>query len=415
MSAAKQKYKPYPKYKDSGVDWLGRVPEHWSIVPFFGEVKLCKRSNQGMIDDNLLSLSFGRIIRKDINTGDGLLPASFETYQIVEEGDEIFRFTDLQNDHRSLRSARVVERGIITSAYLAVTPKFKECSYFSHLMRSYDTTKVFYSMGGGLRQSLKFDDVRRLPIISPPPAEQTAIADFIERECGRMDKLVEKKQQFIALLKEKRQALITHAVTKGLNPKAKMKDSGVEWLGMVPEHWEVKKVKYLVRLQSGDFITSDSIQESGSYLVYGGNGKRGYTDQFTHEGEYLLIGRQGALCGNINYASGKFWASEHAVVGNPITTFDIFWLGELLRAMNLNQYSVSAAQPGLAVDRIASLPIPVPPDNEQISISNHLKQENARIDRLLAKTEKSIDLLKERKTALITAAVTGQIDVSQSA
>jgi type I restriction enzyme S subunit len=159
-------------------------------------------------------------------------------------------------------------------------------------------------------------------------------------------------------------------------------------------------------LQSGDGINGDSIEESGEFPVFGGNGLRGYTGSYTHDGEYALIGRQGALCGNINYARGKFWASEHAVVVTPIDTSDTRWLGELLRAMNLNQYSTSAAQPGLSVDVIGNLRIPVPPALEQKLIAAFLDRETARIDELVAEQQRLIALLKEKRQAVISHAVT---------
>ena len=151
---------------------------------------------------------------------------------------------------------------------------------------------------------------------------------------------------------------------------SEMKDSGVEWLGEIPKNWEVKKLKYVASLKSGDSITSNNIKDEGIYPVYGGNGLRGYTSNYTHSGKYILIGRQGALCGNINYASNEFWASEHAVVVNPVIEVNLTWLGELLRSMNLNQYSVSAAQPGLAVGMIENLYIPY----TSIKIQNKIKK-----------------------------------------
>lgn len=147
------------------------------------------------------------------------------------------------------------------------------------------------------------------------------------------------------------------------------------------------------------------------YPVYWGNGLRGYTDSFTHSGNYVLIGRQGALCGNINYAHGEFWASEHAVVVTPLEKCDYRWLGESLRNMNLNQYSLSAAQPGIAIDRISALKIAVPPFEEQELITGYLDHETSKIDGLLSAIKDSIALLKERRSALITAAVTGQIEL----
>ena len=193
-------------------------------------------------------------------------------------------------------------------------------------------------------------------------------------------------------------------------PYPAYKDSGVEWLGKVPEHWGIQKLKWLANLKSGDFITSESIKDSGDFPVYGGNGLRGFTDSFTHYGDYVLIGRQGALCGNINYASGAFWASEHAVVVTPYRKTATKWLGELLLSMNLNQYSVSAAQPGLAVERIVDLIVPVAPLDEQREIAAHLDRETVRIDALITKKTRFIELLREKRHALITHAVTKGLD-----
>ena len=146
-------------------------------------------------------------------------------------------------------------------------------------------------------------------------------------------------------------------------PYEKYKETGVQWLGKIPAHWQVKRIKDLSELQSGDAVTNQQFTDEG-YPVYGGNGLRGFFPHYNHQGEYILIGRQGALCGNINYASGKFWASEHAVVVHKVKEVDTFWYGELLRTMNLNQYSLAAAQPGLSVDKIKRLELPTPPIEE---------------------------------------------------
>jgi type I restriction enzyme S subunit len=186
--------------------------------------------------------------------------------------------------------------------------------------------------------------------------------------------------------------------------------SRLVWAPVVPAHWTVKKLAFLASLKSGDSITTDDIKDDGQYPVYGGNGLRGYTDEFTHDGEYALIGRQGALCGNINYAKGKFWASEHAVVVAPREEIAVRWLGELLRAMELNQYSVSAAQPGLSVETIAALRVPVPPLKEQRAIADYLDRETARLDALVAAKERVLGLMAEKRRALITRAVTRGLD-----
>lgn len=188
------------------------------------------------------------------------------------------------------------------------------------------------------------------------------------------------------------------------------KDSGVEWAGVLPAEWQILKLKRAARLQSGEFITSEAIEDDAQYPVYGGNGLRGYTVAYTHDGEFALIGRQGALCGNINYAEGKFWASEHAVVVYPEKGIVTRWLGELLRSMNLGQYSVSAAQPGLSVERIADLLIPMPSQVEQTQIARFLDHETARIDALIEEQQRLIELLKEKRQAVISHAVTKGLD-----
>jgi type I restriction enzyme S subunit len=188
------------------------------------------------------------------------------------------------------------------------------------------------------------------------------------------------------------------------------KDSGVEWLGEVPEHWGLKRVKDLALLQSGDSIVSEQIEDEGSYPVYGGNGLRGYFSHYTNNGDHILIGRQGALCGNINYTHGKFWASEHAVVVYLNSKVVMKWYGEMLKVMNLNQYSLSAAQPGLAMDRIKRLLLPVPPLSEQKAIANYLDTKTAHIDRKIdLLTRKAIQYGK-LKQSLINETVTRGLD-----
>ena len=182
------------------------------------------------------------------------------------------------------------------------------------------------------------------------------------------------------------------------------------WINTVPKHWESKRLKYVASLKSGEAIAADSITESGDYPVFGGNGLRGYTSFYSHCGDYVLIGRQGALCGNINYANGCFWASEHAIVVDTHGKTEVKWLGELLRFMNLNQYSQSAAQPGLAVEFVSSLTIPVPPVSDQRAIANFLDRETTQIDTLVAAKERLLTLLAEKRRALIIRAVTRGLD-----
>lgn len=190
----------------------------------------------------------------------------------------------------------------------------------------------------------------------------------------------------------------------------KYKDSGIEWIGEIPEHWEVTKIQYLAQLKSGYNLTTEEITDCALYPVYGGNGIRGYYDKYFLEGDYVLIGRQGALCGNINYSIGKSWATEHAVICYPKTKYITKWFGELLRVMNLNQYSLAAAQPGLAVERIKLLPIPIIPLPEQQSIATYLDQKCSEIDEQITLQEEMITKLQSYKQSVITEAVTKGLD-----
>jgi type I restriction enzyme S subunit len=283
-------------------------------------------------------------------------------------------------------------------------------------MLSRDTISLVDSSTYGVKMPrANWDFIGNLPMSLPPLPEQKAIAAFLDRETERIDSLIEKKKKQIDLLQRKRTALISQAVTKGLDPKAKMKDSGVEWFATMPSHWTTKRMKYIASLKSGESITSDSIYPEGEFPVFGGNGLRGYALAYTHDGYYILIGRQGALCGNINYAKGRFWASEHAVVATLEHGYDTFWFGEVLNTMNLNQYSISAAQPGLSVDSIKQLLMPIPPLIEQQSIATYFRKEITAIERLSACINESITKLQQYRTTLISAAVTGKIDVRKEA
>ena len=424
----------YPAYKDSGVAWLGEVPKHWGIAPFYSVAAEREEPNVGMQENNLLSLSYGRIVQKDINSNDGLLPESFETYQVVRPGDIVFRLTDLQNDKRSLRTAIVEETGIITSAYVAAKPVSIEPRYLSQLFRAYDVTKVFYSMGGGLRQSMKFSDLKRLPTLLPPPEEQSAIAAFLDRETGKIDALVAEQEKLIALLKEKRQAVISHAVTKSLpstssgQAAVKMKDTGIAWLGEVPEHWDVRKIRWLCEIKkriSGELghdvlsitqqgikikdIESNDGQISMDYSKY----------QFVEVGDFAM--------NHMDLLTGYVDISDIFGVTSPdYRVFSIMdkkvcydrYLLYLFQMCYKNKifyaFGQGSSQFGrwrLPTEQFNDFFFPLPPFEEQQIIASFLDRETAKLDALTAEAQRGIELLKERRSVLISAAVTGKIDV----
>lgn len=203
---------PNVKFKPTNIPWLPEIPEHWNMVKLKALTFEGKNKNKDNLETNVLSLSYGKIIRKK-NINGGLVPADYATYQIVEPNDIILRLTDLQNDHRSLRCGSVKERGIITSAYTCLKMKHGVAEYFYLLLHSYDIKKVFYSMGGGLRQSMNYSEITKLIVSIPPIEEQHAIVSYITERVAKIDSLVEKLNKEIECIKEYKQRLISDVVT----------------------------------------------------------------------------------------------------------------------------------------------------------------------------------------------------------
>ncbi|APF19710.1 restriction modification system DNA specificity domain-containing protein [Caldithrix abyssi DSM 13497] len=418
-----KKLKPYPQYKDSGVPWLGKVPAHWEVFP--NRALFVEINDQNNLNEQLLSVTInsGVIQQRELLNVSSKKDSSRidkSNYKLVMPGDIVY------NKMRAWQGAIGLSqyRGIVSPAYVVQKPKYQESGRFFHyLFRTPLFIKEAERWSYGITSdmwSLRPEHFKLIYSPLPPLPEQQAIVRFLDWAERRIRKAIRLRQRRIKLLQEYKQALIHQAVTGQIDvrtgqPYQEYKDSGVEWLGKVPKHWEVVRLKYVARLKSGESITSENIEETGKFPVYGGNGLRGYTNAYTHEGEFVLIGRQGALCGNINYASGKFWASEHAVVAQPKLKFSVRWFGELLRIMNLNQYSMAAAQPGLAVERIQNLKIPFPSIKEQETIDRFINEQIVSFDAAIAATRRAIELLKELRTTLIAEVVTGKLDVREAA
>lgn len=203
---------PHVELKETNIPWLGQIPAHWNVNPLFKYVKENKRSNKGMVNENVLTLSYGKIKEKNLDNG-GLMPESFETYQIVKPGDIILRLTDLQNDKTSLRVGHSSFEGIITSAYVDISSVSYKSKYLYYLLHAYDLMKIFYNLGAGLRQGMKFSDLKRLPAFGVEQDEQQQIIDYLESYERKTDELKQKIHTQITLLRERRTSLISHAVT----------------------------------------------------------------------------------------------------------------------------------------------------------------------------------------------------------
>ncbi|MBU9857157.1 restriction endonuclease subunit S [Rahnella bonaserana] len=425
------RYKAYGEYKESGVEWVGSMPSHWTIEPLFSNCDAPIEKNSDGREKNVLSLSYGNIIPRDVDDNFGLLPESFNTYQLVYPQNIILRLTDLQNDKRSLRVGFSKQQGIITSAYLKLVFTKKMSSPFMYrLLHSYDTTKVFYGMGGGLRQSMKFEDFRRLPLLIPSFAEQTQIAAFLDHETAKIDTLIGKQQQLIELLKEKRQAVISHAVTKGLDPDVPMKDSGVDWLGEVPEHWKVIYIKHLSEVKRGasprPIDDQKYFDEEGEY-AWTRIADVSLAGMYLKDTQQRLSSLGSSL--SVKLERGELFLSIAGTVGKPcITTskaciHDGFVYFPSLKINNKYLFYIFDAgqaylglgkmgtQLNLNTDTVGCIKVALPPSLEIHEIVSYIVKQKEKYDLLITSAYEFIELIQERRTALISAAVTGKIDV----
>lgn len=396
--------------KDSGVQWIGQIPKEWGVVPVKRKYKNAKEIVGAREPDfQRLALTMNGIVKRPKESADGLQPEKFDTYQIIYNQELLFKLIDLENV-RTSRVGRSQYTGIVSPVYIRlINPQ--ESSYGFYFFTNLWHQEVFNYLGSGVRSSLNATDLLKMPYLHVPEEEQRKIVEFLDEKTTHIESIIEKMQASITAFKRYKLALITETVTKGLNPDVPMKNSGIEWIGMIPEKWEGTKIRNLCYLQSGKNLTSEKIEPEGMFPVYGGNGIRGYYHEFNREGNHILIGRQGALCGNVNLVRGKFWATEHAIVVENKNFIEVSYFYYLLQAMNLNQYSQTAAQPGLAVGQINNLKTILPPIIEQRQIATFLDEKTAHIDRLIQNKESMIEKLEAYKKSLIYEYVTGKKEV----
>lgn len=397
----------YDSYKDSGVKWLGKIPSHWEVLPGKALCRENKEKNKNNSETFVLSLSYGNIIPKK-NVDEGLVPENYSGYQIVNPGYIIIRCTDLQNDKVSLRTGHVMHRGIISGAYLGLIPTTAVISKYLHLvLYTWDISKELYRYGSGLRQSLSWNDIKYLNLAIPPLDEQEAIVAYLDKVTAEIDRAIEAQQKMIEALNERKQIIISRAVTRGLNPDAPLRDSGIDWLGQIPAHWDFCKLKYFIKIKSGDSISNTQLSDTGKYLVYGGGEPLGRYNQYNIDSGNIVIGRVGARCGCITPIYEKAWATDNALVVS-YKGIDFQFLIYCLIAANLNKIASTNAQPLLTGTKVKNTYIPVPTPSEQKDIVAYISNLTKRIDLSIFNCELMISLLQERKQIIINEVVTGK-------
>lgn len=434
----------YPKYKDSGVEWLGQVPEHWEMKP----LKAVTTHNDDVLEETTAPDT--ELAYVDISGVDGLTGISASEAMLfsaapsrarrkVKHGDVII--STVRTYLRAIARIREPEANLVVSTGFAVVrprPMLAPDFLGNLLFSNYFLEQVIARSTGVSYPAINASELVAIQVTVPPKSEQFAIATFLDRETAKIDALIAEQKRFIELLKEKRQAVISQAVTKGLNPNVPMKDSGIEWLGQVPVHWEVAHLNRVV--QSGRRITYGIVQpgerdENGRYMVRGQDYSFGWAKAETlfrvsdaveipykrarlKPGD-LVITIVGAGVGNIavvpDWLDGANLTQTTARVAvDPIRANPRFVCAALqshIGRRSVEFYAKGAAQPGLNIEHVRVFPITLPPLEEQSAIASFLDTETAKFDTLTTEAERAIDLLSERRSALISAAVTGQIDV----
>ncbi|MFQ1815449.1 restriction endonuclease subunit S [Aeromonas veronii] len=425
------KYPPYPEYKDSGVEWLQLCPSSWEtkalkyIVSCNDEV-LSESTDPDMefeyIDIGGVSSSEG-ITRTESMRFSG---APSRARRIVRQGDIIV--STVRTYLEAIAPISLEFDGKIASTGFAVLrPKYLLSGFAKYALRARHFIDSVVARSTGVSYpAINSSELIDIKIVVPSLKEQQTIASFLDYETARIDRLIAQQQRLIELLKEKRQAVISHAVTKGLNPNAPMKDSGVEWLGQVPEHWQIQKTAWHFTAQkgrNGQMLTKEYCGEnSGDYPVYSGqtenNGIMGRIDSFEFDfgnDGCLFSTTVGAKAMSLSLLKGKFSLSQNCMViipreNNAFSVSFAFYHFQPLFSYERGLIP-EHMQASFRMDDLYQYSIAMPPVSEQIEISDFINGEVIKIDYLVQIAEKAITLMQERRSALISAAVTGKIDL----
>lgn len=417
------------RMKESGIDWIGQIPQEWEVAKVNHIFEEHKQKNRGNKEKNLLSLSYGRIIRKSIDSSFGLLPESFDTYNIIQRGDIVLRLTDLQNDKRSLRVGLARENGIITSAYLTLRLKNICCSdsYMYYLLHTYDICKVFYNFGGGVRQGGTWSDIYKMELLIPPKNEQQKIADFLEKKTAQLDKVKALLEEQIQKLKDYRASLIYETVTKGLDKTVPMKDSGIDWIGQVPEGWGVKPLKYLASYDDETLMQSEiNSNQKINYVDIGAveftKGINGYQEllmsdapsrarKIAKKGD-TIISTVRTYLKAIAYLNDDYIVSTGFCVVRP-KKVNRKYLNYTIMSDSftgpVSKYAWGVSYPAISSSQLVNIPIPFPESiEEQLSIVDYLDHKMLQINQLIDIKQEQIDNINKQRQTLIYDYVTGK-------
>lgn len=422
-------------YKPSGIEWLGEIPQHWEVVKGDFVFSNKKELNSNLQCQERLALTLNGVIEKDINQNDGLNPMDFSTYQIFEKNDLVFKLIDLDNVNTS-RVGYVYKKGIMSSAYIRlIIGKKSYAKFFYYYYFSLYINQVFNNLGTGVRATLNPDELLAIKIPLPPLQEQKEIAEFLDSKCEKIQNYIDKKQKLITLLQEKKQALINEVVTKGLNPNIESKNSGIEYLGLIPHHWEVARSGLIYKnISSGTTPQSDNdeyYKNGNIFWINSGdlndsvltNSKNKITQKaimaysalkISPKGS-LIIAMYGATIGKVSILGIDACTNQACCVlceSKYLNTRFVFYYF-IAKRQDLISMAYGGGQPNISQDIIKNFKIPLPPLQEQKQIANFLDKKCEKINSVIEKTKRQIELVKEYKNTLINEAVCGRINLER--
>ena len=421
--------KPYPTYKDSGVPWLGEVPEHWEMQRGKWLFRHQKQINADRSNSNILSLTLRGVVNNDPDNPEGLVPKDYASYQLFRKGDLVFKLIDLEN-LRTSRVGLVHEDGIMSPAYVRLTPhsdiniRFFYQQYFDLYQRG-----IYNQLGAGVRSTLGPNDLLNINVLIPPLPEQSSTIRYLDHMDRRIKRYIRAKQKLIKLLEEQKQAIIHQAVTRGLDPNVKLKSSGVEWLGDVPEHWPVIPNRHLFKETTRKYTGENEIQLSLSQregLIETDQMKERSLRTASYD-NFKVVVPDDLVLNRFKAHLGVFFASNlrgivtfHYGVFRPLKEMKTKYF-ELLYHTHPYKTIYAGVSNGMTVGlqnlsnqnfyKIKSI---VPPLTEQIDILYFVEKETHTFDRAIEVILREISLLREYRTRLIADVVTGKLDVREA-
>ena len=414
--------------KDSGVEWIGQIPEKWNVKPIYTAFSEVVNKNYTGKVKTALRFSFGTIIPKEnFNSDeDDYVADTIKNYTIVEPGNIIINGLNLNYDFVTKRVAIVNDFGVITSAYISIKPDINEAypKFMLYLLKSYDHCRAFHGMGEGVRKILNYSELKKNKVILPPLPEQQAIADYLDDKCAQIDNITATINEQIEVLKQYKKSVITEAVTKGLNPNVPMKDSGVEWIGQIPEHWEVIKGKYRLKLLNRPVKENDEVItcfRDGEVTLRSKRREDGFTISLQETG-YQGINPGDLVVHGMDGFAGAIGISDSRGKATPVlnvldTKENKKFFMYYLRTLAFTEVFI-ALSTGIRVrscdtnwNKLRQLVYLIPPLSEQQAIADYLDDKCAKIDAVIADKQAQLETLAAYKKSLIYECVTGKKSV----